>query len=110
MPDDSRRPDHWDLMLESGDHLETWSLPELPNVGKCLSGRKLEPHRLDYLSYEGPISGNRGKVKRVVSGQFAGDIAPADSPLDFWLEFWIDNEQQSSRFLQLDETNWEICY
>lgn len=29
---------------------------------------RLEDHRRDYLEYEGPISNNRGQVKRVSSG------------------------------------------
>ncbi len=62
-PEDSRLEDHWDLMLESDGQLETWSLSELPGIGKVVTGRKLSPHRLEYLTYEGPVSGNRGVVQ-----------------------------------------------
>ena len=31
---------------------------------------KLPPHRLHYLDYEGPISGDRGEVRRVDRGEY----------------------------------------
>ena len=62
---------HWDLMLESGETLRTWAIdaPIVPGVE--LSARALPDHRVIYLDYEGPISGDRGTVRRVDSGSFA---------------------------------------
>lgn len=60
---------HWDLMLETGDVLKTWRLPAPPPV----DGSKAEPigdHRRMYLDYEGPVSGNRGTVKRWDQGDY----------------------------------------
>lgn len=61
---------HWDILLESGDALRTWAVdaPIVPGVD--LPARPLPDHRPAYLDYEGPISGNRGTVRRVASGTF----------------------------------------
>jgi hypothetical protein len=61
--------DHYDLMfeLEPGSELTTWRLPHWPpEAGDRFTS--LAKHRRDYLEYEGPISGDRGSVKRVASG------------------------------------------
>jgi hypothetical protein len=62
--------EHWDLMVEHGDVLLTWSLLREP-VGQPalpLHARRINDHRKHYLDYEGPISDNRGWVRRVDSG------------------------------------------
>jgi len=51
-------------MLEDGDHLLTWSLPAAPLVGEQFWALPLAEHRLDYLDYEGPLTGDRGSVTR----------------------------------------------
>jgi hypothetical protein len=62
---------HFDLMLElsPGSELSTWRLPHWPP----LPGDKftaLSKHRREYLEYEGPVSRNRGQVKRIVCGVY----------------------------------------
>ncbi|MDE0938478.1 MAG: hypothetical protein OSA43_00835 [Pirellulales bacterium] len=64
MPPQSSRPDHWDLMLEDGSHLLTWALPAVPLVGEQFWALPLAEHRLEYLDYEGPLTGDRGRVTR----------------------------------------------
>jgi hypothetical protein len=59
---------HYDLMLEAGDVLWTWRLPRLPQVGDVMDAERVFDHRLVYLDYEGPISGNRGTVIRREQG------------------------------------------
>jgi hypothetical protein len=61
---------HWDLMLESGDTLRTWALDEAPAAGVAIAAEQLPDHRLAYLEYEGPVSGDRGSVSRWDTGQF----------------------------------------
>jgi hypothetical protein len=68
--------DHYDWMIEPWEgsptlmtfrlhnridlpYLETWTIV----------GERLADHRRDYLTYEGPVSGGRGQVRRVASGQ-----------------------------------------
>jgi hypothetical protein len=80
------RATHCDLMLESGDTLETWALAELPRDWQSLPGidgaiqfarsnsvtvERLADHRLAYLNYEGPVSGDRGSVRRLDAGTFS---------------------------------------
>jgi hypothetical protein len=70
LPPSHDRGTHFDLMLEMGAVLRTWSLPELPEVGKVIQAEALPDHRLAYLEYEGPVSGNRGTVSRVEEGEY----------------------------------------
>ena len=65
---DSPEGVHYDLMLEVGELLRTWSLPEPPAAGLAIQCRRLADHRSAYLDYEGPISGGRGSVTRWDSG------------------------------------------
>lgn len=62
---------HFDLMLESavGGPLATWRLPEWP-VTRPTQIEKLPDHRALYLEYEGPLSGDRGQVRRVEAGTY----------------------------------------
>ncbi|MBW3596467.1 MAG: hypothetical protein KY475_04235 [Planctomycetes bacterium] len=69
-PPEFGRPTHWDLMLESGGVLRTWALAEAPQPGKVVEAMRLPDHRLDYLEYEGPVSGNRGVVSRWDAGEY----------------------------------------
>jgi DNA polymerase ligase (LigD)-like protein len=61
---------HWDLMLESGAVLRTWRLTEPPQVDRAVDGLRVFDHRLMYLDYEGPVSGDRGRVVRWDGGTF----------------------------------------
>lgn len=62
-PDGGR---HFDLMIEQGGALATWRCPVEPGRARFspLAIQRLPDHRLHYLTYEGPISGNRGSVSR----------------------------------------------
>jgi len=68
---DSPRGVHFDFMLEIGDALKTWSLPETPVSGVEMTVEALPDHRLAYLDYEGPVSDGRGEVARWDRGSFA---------------------------------------
>ena len=61
---------HWDLMLESGGILRTWRLLTEPATTGSTSAEPLKDHRIEYLTYEGPVSGNRGIVTNWDSGDF----------------------------------------
>lgn len=74
LPAHSDRASHWDFMIESGPSLRTWALPvEISNENPANSDTDglalaLPDHRLAYLDYEGPVSGDRGTVRRVAMG------------------------------------------
>jgi hypothetical protein len=60
---------HWDLMLEDAGTLRTWRLPS-PLATCAIDAKELPDHRLAYLDYEGPVSGNRGTVQRFDAGSY----------------------------------------
>lgn len=68
LPPGGERQSHWDLMIECDGELLTWALDEYPKLNSRISAIELASHRLDYLEYEGPVSGGRGDVRRVESG------------------------------------------
>ena len=70
MPAESKRASHWDLMLETGQVLRTWALDDQPQPGSVINATALSDHRLAYLDYEGPVSGNRGVVERWDEGEY----------------------------------------
>ena len=65
---------HWDLMLEAAGALKTWRLARPPlRENAPIAATKLPDHRLAYLDYEGPVSGNRGTVTRWDRGEYTSD-------------------------------------
>lgn len=63
---------HFDLMFETGPDspLATWRSPTWPPLADTPL-TPLPDHRRAYLTYEGPVSGGRGSVRRVASGRYA---------------------------------------
>ena len=76
---------HWDLMLEANSVLHTWRLAEAPAPDRLIAATALGHHRIAYLDFEGPVSGNRGTVHRWDTGVFEElpDSAPAVRKLQF---------------------------
>ena len=68
--DPQERPSHWDFMLEEGGVLRTWAIYTAPTLDAAHTMEALPDHRLEYLEYEGPLSGERGEVTRVCSGSY----------------------------------------
>jgi len=69
---------HWDLMLEEEEVLKTWRLNAPPALDHAsdessinLVAEALLDHRIAYLEYEGPVSGDRGEVSRWDRGTFS---------------------------------------
>lgn len=67
---DSPQGRHWDFMLEQEASLATWALPLPPDAAMEMPANRLPDHRLAYLDYEGPVSGNRGSVSRWDQGVY----------------------------------------
>jgi hypothetical protein len=61
---------HWDLLLEHGNVLRSWALSEIPTVGISIDAESLPDHRLLYLDFEGPLSGDRGTVTAWDRGEY----------------------------------------
>lgn len=87
-------------MLEAGETLRTWALAQLPRDWQAVQRRtaakhphcppaaesnsvaaaQLGNHRLEYLEFEGQLSGHRGTVFRVAAGTYVSEI---ESP-EYW--------------------------
>ena len=78
LPTGPRAGVHWDLMLERDGVLRTWALAEEPRPNCEISAEPLGEHRLDYLEYEGPVSGNRGSVSRWDAGEYEAQSESAE--------------------------------
>jgi hypothetical protein len=61
---------HFDFMVGDGERLLTWRLEEEPSPGAALWAERIADHRLAYLDYEGPVSGDRGWVVRRDRGTY----------------------------------------
>jgi len=63
-------------MLDTGDALATWQVSDDPASltaqapENSARAKRLADHRRAYLDYEGPVSGNRGQVKRHDRGTY----------------------------------------
>ena len=77
---------HWDLMLQEGGALKTWALERPPTQDSfTIDATAISDHRLDYLDFEGALTGNRGVVRREDQG-FWTSILVSDCGRDFQLE------------------------
>jgi hypothetical protein len=75
---------HYDLMIESAlrASLMTWRLTDWPPAaGDTLT--RIGEHRRAYLDYEGPVSNNRGHVRRVASGNCECSINESQITIQF---------------------------
>ncbi len=91
----ANRGNHWDLMFKVNQKLETWAVKRLPralfstaqmdSIDAVIRQRlvdesplscqpqiaiRLPSHRLEYLSYEGTVGGDRGIVDRFFEGRY----------------------------------------
>lgn len=60
--------DHYDWMLERDGRLCTW-IVDRPDLAPGRAVQSFD-HRLVYIEHEGPVSGDRGEVRRVASGTY----------------------------------------
>ncbi len=69
-----REEAHYDVMIESYEALLTWRISESAMKklleGKEVSASRIADHRKAYLTYEGPISCDRGVVKIMDCGTY----------------------------------------
>jgi len=98
---------HWDLMLEAGGVLQTWRLANSPEMGSSpIEAMALGDHRIGYLEYEGPVSGNRGTVRRWDAGVF--DEEPDSLPRA--RKLILKGARLNGRVLlkQIEGTSWRL--
>jgi hypothetical protein len=137
-PANSPRPSHCDLMLEAMNALRTWAVAELPYawaataglleevrvarlgasndgrglrfaVANTVAAEELADHRLAYLEYEGPVSGDRGAVIRLDSGTFVSLQESAES----WiveLTGHLIRARVTLRHNDANSSHWELSF
>jgi hypothetical protein len=69
-PPGAERSSHYDLMFDAGPALRTWAVAAAPDTPGEQPAEALADHRREYLTYEGPLSGNRGSVTRWDEGEY----------------------------------------
>ena len=96
---------HWDLMLEQGNVLTTFRLEEMPSEirNQKIQAERIFDHPLRFLTYEGPVQQETGRVRIVDRGtchitecgdeafalDFTGDVLGGDFTLTRTHEaFW----------------------
>lgn len=94
---------HYDLMLEHEGWLRTWKMVEALQTGDQPI-TELPRHRLAYLEYEGPVSGDRGTVRRVATGKFEGN-AGQDSEIIVQLTGTL---QGTLRLMLVKAPEWKL--
>lgn len=60
--------------------------PDLPDAPSSFPATRLPDHRADYLTYEGPLSHNRGSVRRLARGLIISLTHSSDA-LDLTLDW-----------------------
>ncbi len=100
--------DHFDWMIQEGasqqSPLRTWRvmvrLDEL-GPGDWFIAEPLEKHRAAYLTYEGPVSGGRGAVKRVAWGKASvhGEVIEME---------WDGGAKQRVVGMRVDDLAWRF--
>lgn len=80
--------------------------------GQTLSAQRIKDHRPMYLDFEGPLSGDRGFVRRVATGTVLA-CSPARQPQELCLGIrWCNGNHcgvvQDIHMVRDDVTNWRI--
>lgn len=75
---------HFDLLLEGDEACRTWRLAAEPK-GE-VAAERIADHRMSYLDYEGPVSDERGTVKRWDGGTYREFIV-IETPRETVIEF-----------------------
>ena len=106
-------------MLELGPVLQTWALAELPHKWASLKAvteslrfsdlnsvavERLGDHRLVYLDYEGPVSGDRGRVRRLDAGEYSEQ----EEPQTYLLNGQFIRGEITLRRISSDDARWQL--
>ena len=100
---------HWDLLIEQRNDLATWRVLLDPKdwPGKTIPCQKTADHRRIYLTYEGPISNDRGDVQIFASG--ACRIRQVSEDLKH-VALYGDNISGQMDLQHLHDDEWQLCF
>ena len=108
LPPQAERATHWDLMIEQGAALATWALQRPPAPDVAIAAEALDDHRPSYLDYEGPISGDRGRVRR----WDAGECRVVSQSSERWVVEFVGSQLAGVATLESDANrqNWTFSW
>ncbi len=97
-------------MFDAGDsQLKTWALECVPDSRDEQIAHRLADHRMDYLDYQGPLSGGRGHVQSWDHGNYSVLSLASDS----W-QLHLQGERLVGRvslsWLGEDVDDWRYCF
>ena len=98
---------HWDLMLETGDALRTFRLLAEPRDGFLIAAEASFDHRPAYLDYEGPISGDRGRVIRWDAGHYESEH---EAPNELILRLEHGRLEGTARLNRTVDSKWQFLF
>jgi len=85
-PVDAAVDSHLDFMLEANDELITWRWSEIPQANLVFVAPRLANHRMEYLTFEGKLSDNRGTVIRIDQGTFGPPVESTQQQFSILLQ------------------------
>ena len=100
---------HWDFLVERevGGALRSWRLEKPPDPGTPIRAEALPDHRRLYLDYEGPVSGNRGEVKR---WDFGVANVLSETPEEIVIELTGERIRGKAWLRRVVDDDWTIGY
>jgi hypothetical protein len=96
-------------MLEEEGRLRTWELAATPSPGVPVDALQLPHHRLDYLTYEGPVSHQRGTVRRWDSGEFQL-LSAAETQLEIQVSGQLLQGRLVIRRTAASTESWQVLF
>jgi hypothetical protein len=94
-------------MFECGDVLRTFACLREPTTAQSLSADQIDDHRLDYLDFEGPVSGGRGDVEQWDCGVFE---VLKERPDQWLLELRGRRWNGRARFTAKGDQRWMVTF
>ena len=100
---------HWDFMLEDNGVLATWRVPIGPDnwAHRPVECRRIAEHRLEYLTYQGPISQDRGQLLITARGHYHA-LQITD---DHWrIKLCGDGPNGSCKLVHIQQDRWQLTF
>ena len=107
-PGDAAVDSHLDFMLQANDELLTWRWDTIPLDNQVFVASRLANHRIEYLTFEGKLSGNRGTVTRIDQGTFEPTIEISQQQFSIFIQTTKFQGELVAK--ALSEERWEFHF